>query len=86
MERNLVIVRSLAAAAAVAIVGGSIIGLGSYSNAKFELVAASAAPSYAQDMERIAIQPSRIDVVALRLAPTRTAAHVDEAQVPRPQS
>lgn len=86
MQRNLVIVRSLAAAAAVAVVGGSILGLGSYSNAKFDRVAASVAPLFAGDMQRIAIQPSRVDVIALRQAPTRTAAHVDEAQAPRPQS
>lgn len=86
MKRNLVIVRTLAAASAVAIVGGSILGFGSYSNAKFELAAASAAPTYSGDMVRVAIQPSRIDVTGTRLAPTRTAAHVDEAGAPRPQS
>jgi hypothetical protein len=83
MERNVMKIRMLAAAAAAAIVAGAILSLGSYSNAKFA-IAAAAAQAYAA--EQADFQPSRIDVVATRVARARTAAHVNEASVGRPQS
>lgn len=85
MQRNVMKIRMLAAAGAVAIVAGAIVSLGSYSNAKFA-IAAAAAQAYAAESLQLAIQPSRVDVVGTRLARTRTAAHVQEASVPRPQS
>jgi hypothetical protein len=86
MQRNVMKVRMLAAAGAVAIVIGSIAGLGNYSSVKFATAAATAQQPYATESVQLAIQPSRIDVVGTRLARTRTAAHVQEAAAPRPQS
>jgi hypothetical protein len=83
MERNVMKIRMLAAAAAVAIVAGAILSLGSYSNAKFAIAATAAQPYAAEQAD---FQPSRIDVVATRVARARTTAHVNEASVGRPQS
>jgi hypothetical protein len=86
MQRNVMKIRMLAAAGAVAIVAGVMLGFGSYSNAKFAVASAAAQPPYAAESVQVAIDPSRIDVVAIRLPRTRTAVHVQEASVPRPQS
>jgi len=86
MQRNVMKIRMLAAAAAVAIVSGAMLSLGSYSNAKFAIAAAAAQQPHAAEAVQLAIQPSRIDVVATRVARTRTAAQLQEAAVPRPQS
>ena len=85
MQRNVMKIRMLAAAGAVAIVAGAMLGFGSYSTAKFESAVAAQQP-YAVESVQLAIEPSRIDVVATRLPRTRTAVHVQEAPVPRPQS
>ena len=70
--------RVLAAIAAVGIVAGTIAGLGSYSNAKYAVVAAAAHRPDATFAQR-AIEPSRIDVVATRGARARTIAQAIEA-------
>ncbi len=84
MQRNVRMIRILAAAGAVAIVGGAMLVLGSYSNAKFEIAYAGSQPPYATEPVQVAIEPSRIDVVTTRVA--RTEAHVHEVAVRRPQS
>jgi hypothetical protein len=86
MKRNVMKIRVLAAAGAVAIVAGAMLGLGSYSNAKYGIAAAAAQHPYAAESVQLAIEPSRVDVVATRLARARTAVHVQETSVPRPQS
>ena len=86
MQRKVMKIRVLAAAGAVAIVAGAILSLGSYSNAKYEFAAAAAQRPYAAESVQLAIEPARIDVVATRLARTRTAVQVHEVSVPRPQS
>ena len=86
MQRNVMKIRMLAAAGAVAIVAGAILSLGNYSNAKYGIAAAAAQHPYAAESVQLAIEPARIDVVATRLARTRTAVHVQEVSVPRPQS
>jgi hypothetical protein len=86
MQRNVMKIRMLAAAGAVAIVAGAILGLGGYSNGKFAIAAAAAQQPYAAESVQLAVQHSRIAVVGTRLARTRTAAHVNEQSIPRPQS
>ena len=86
MQRNVMKIRMLAAAGAVAIVAVAMLGLANYSDAKFELAAAAIQQPYAAESVHLAIDPSRIDVVATRLPRTRTAVHVQEASAPRPQS
>ena len=83
MHANLV--RALAFAGAAAIVGGSIVGLDSYSNAKYQRVYAAATQGHPAAAVRVAIDPATVEVVASRLPRTRTAVHVDES-APRPQS
>ena len=86
MKRNANMIRLLAALSAVAIVAGAMLTLGSYSDAKFELAAAAAQRPYAAESVQLAIEPSRVDVVATRLAPrTRTAGRLESA-AQRPQS
>lgn len=67
----------LAAITAVGIVAGAIAGLGSYSNTKFAVVAA-AAHQPAAAIVQLAIEPSRIDVIATRGVRSRTVAQVTE--------
>ena len=86
MQSNVMKIRMLAGAGAVAVVAGAMLTLGSYSNAKFEVAAAAARPQYTAEPLQLAIEPSRIHVVATRLAGTRTATQLIEASVPRPQS
>ena len=73
--------RVLAAIAAIGIVAGTIAGLGSYSNAKYAVVAAAAHRPDVTFAQR-AIEPSRIDVVATRGTRARVA-QATEAVEPR---
>lgn len=86
MQRNVIMIRMLAAAGAVAIVAGAMLALSGYSNAKYEIAAAAAQHPYAAESVQLAIEPARIDVVVSRLARTRAVVHVQEVSVPRPQS
>ena len=85
MKRNASMIRLLAASSAVAIVAGAMLTLGNYSDAKFELAAAAAQRPYAAESVWLAIEPSRVDVVATRVARTRTAGQLDPPAL-RPQS
>ena len=86
MKRNAMKIRMLAAAGAVAIVAGAMLGLASYSNAKYEIAAEAVHRPYASDSVQLAVEPARIDVVTTRVAGTRTAAQLQEASAIRPQS
>ena len=77
-------IRMLSAAAAIAVVGLAIAGLGSYSNTKYETALAAAQGHPSTQLVQMTLEPSRVDVVATRAARTRTAATV--AAVPGPQS
>ena len=86
MQRNAMKIRMLAAAGAVAIVAGTMLGLGGYSNAKFEIAAEAIQRPYTADSVQLAVEPLRIDVVVTRVASTRTAAQVQGPSAVRPQS
>lgn len=86
MQRNAMKIRMLAAAGAVAIVAGTMLGLGGYSNAKFEIAAEAVHRPYAKESVQLAVEPLRIDVVVTRVAGTRTAAQLHESSAARPQS
>jgi len=83
MNANATKFRMLAAAAAIAIVGLAIAGLGGYSNAKYENAIAAAQGRGTAPLVQMTLEPSRVDVVATRASRTRTAATFE---APRPQS
>ena len=85
MKRNASMIRLLAALSAVAIVAGAMLTLASYSDAKFGLAAAAAQRPYAAESMQLAIEPSRVNVVATRVARTRTAGTL-ASPAQRPQS
>ena len=83
MNTNATKIRMLAAAVAITIVGLAIAGLGSYSNAKYQIALAAAQGSESTPLVQMTLEPSRVDVVATRASVTRTATF---APAPRPQS
>jgi hypothetical protein len=76
-------IRMFAAAAAIAIVGLAIAGLGSYSSAKYESALAAAQGTGSAPLAQMALEPSRVDVVGTRAATTRTAATASETRGPQ---
>ena len=86
MQSNVFSIRVAALGIAFAIVAGTMLALGGYSDAKFAHGLAEAQPGAALESAAVAILPSRIDVVGTRNGRTRTAAHVDESGSPKPQS
>ena len=76
-------IRMLAAAAAIAIVGLAIAGLGSYSSTKYESALAAAQGTASAPLSQMSLEPSRVDVVATRAARTRTATTASEARGPQ---
>ena len=82
MKANATKIRMLAAAAAIAIVGLAIAGLGGYSDAKYQDAVAVAQGDEQAPIVRMTLDVPRVDVVATRAARTRTAT----VEVPGPQS
>lgn len=85
MDRNAKKLHLIAAAAAVAIVAGSFVGLNQYSNAKYATAFAGAHAPSTGDTIRLAIEPSSIEVVARPVTRTRTAQE-DTIAAPRERS
>ncbi|HVF63228.1 MAG TPA: hypothetical protein VNE58_04465 [Casimicrobiaceae bacterium] len=78
-------IRVVALVGAVSIVAAAIFGLSSFSNAKFAATIASIEKQHGEAPVVVAIEPSRIDVVAKRSSDTRTAA-LTRAPASRPRS
>ena len=83
MNGNYTRIRVLAAAGAIAIVTLAIAGFGGYSHARFESAFAAANGPQAAPPPQFTLELARVDVVAPRLARTRTTANTAAV---RPQS
>ena len=81
MQRHDLWTRTLAGATAVLIVAGAFLALSGTSDANFRAALAAAAHQGVRPIA-VAIEPSRIDVVAVRDA-TQTANRADEKSRPR---